>query len=123
MDATTTTFKVALLIHSKLEGAGTSAIYRALMGAQELRKAGDDVVIVFDGAGSTAAAEMAQPGHRFHALFKDVLPLVRGVCRYCAKSYGVLDAVQAAELPMLESDRGHASLREMLLEDRQIITF
>lgn len=115
--------KVALLVHSKLEGAGQSAIYRALMGAQELRKAGDDVVIVFDGAGSTAAAEMAQPGHRFHALFTDVLPAVRGVCRYCAKSYGVLDAVQASALPLLDDDRGHASLRELLLEGRQIITF
>lgn len=116
-------FKVALMIVSKLEGAGQSAIYRALMGAQELRRAGDDVVIVFDGAGSTAAAEMAQADHRFHALFNDVRPAVRGVCRFCAKSYGVLDAVQAAELPLLEDDRGHASLRALLLEGRQVITF
>jgi hypothetical protein len=116
-------FKVALLIISKLEGAGQSAIYRALMSAQELRMAGDDVVIVFDGAGSTAAAEMTQPKHRFHTLFADVLPAVSGVCRFCAKSYGVLDALQAAELPLLEDDRGHASLRALLLEGRQIITF
>ena len=116
-------FKVALLINSKLEGARQSAIYRALMGAQELSMAGDDVVIVFDGAGSIAAAEMAHPGHRFHALFSDVLPAVRGVCRFCAKSYGVLEAVQAAALPLLEDDRGHASLRVLLLEGRQIITF
>jgi hypothetical protein len=123
MDAASAPFKVALLIHSKLEGAGNSAIYRALMGAQELRRAGDDVDIVFDGAGSTAAAEMAQPGHRFHALFNDVMPVVRGICRYCAKSYGVLDAIQATEMPLLGEDRGHASLRELLLEGRQIITF
>lgn len=116
-------FKVALLITSKLEGAGQSAIYRALMGAQELRRAGDDVVIVFDGAASTAAAEMAQPDHRFHTLFKDVLPVVRGVCRFCAKSYGVLDAVQAAGLPLLDEDRGHASLRSLLVEGRQVVTF
>ena len=115
--------KAALLINGKLEGAGQSAIYRALMGAQDLRRAGDDVVIVFDGAGSTAAADMAQSGHRFHALFTDVLPAVRGVCRFCAKSYGVFDALQAAELPLLEDDRGHASLRALLLERRQITTF
>ena len=118
-----TMLKVAILIHSKLEGAGQSAIYRALMGAQELRNAGDDVVIVFDGAGSTAAAEMLQPGHRFHPLLKDVRSLVRGICRYCAKSYGVLDALQEAELSLLADDRGHSSLRELLLEGRQVITF
>ena len=85
--------------------------------------AGDAVVIVFDGAGSTAVAEMAQPGHRFHAIFTDVLPAVRGVCRSCAKSYGLLDAALAAELPLLEDDRGHASLRAPVLEGRRIITF
>ena len=114
--------KMALLIYSKLDGAGNSAVYRMLMFAQELRDAGDDVTLVFDGAGSLAAAEMAQPGHKMHALFVDVKALVRGVCRYCAKSYGVLDAIEAAGLPLLGDDRGHASLRTLLLEGRQIIT-
>ena len=115
--------KAALLINGKLEGAGQSAIYRAQMGAQDLRRAGDDVVIVFDGAGSTAAADMAQSGHRFHALFADVLPAVRGVRPFCAKRYGVFDALQAAELPLLESDRGNASQCGLMLEDSQVITF
>ncbi len=46
--------KVAIVIYSKLEGAGKSAVYRALMFADELLRGGDDVTIVFDGAGSTA---------------------------------------------------------------------
>jgi hypothetical protein len=115
--------KVALVIYSTLEGAGNSAIYRALMFAQELARAGDDVAIVFDGAGSQVAAEMAQPGHRFHSLFASVRAQVRGVCRYCAKSYEVLDAIEPSGLPLLTDDRGHASLRALLLEGRQIITY
>jgi hypothetical protein len=114
---------VALVAYSKPGGAGLSAVYRALMSAQELRDAGDDVVLVFDGAGSLAAAELAQPGHRLHALWSDVRPLVRGVCRHCAKSYGVLDALEAAAVPLLAEDRGHASLRALLLQGRQLITF
>jgi hypothetical protein len=114
--------KVALVIYSKLEGSGNSAIYRSLMFAQELQRAGDDVSIVFDGAGSVAAAEMSQPGHKFHALLQSVRTHVRGVCRYCAKSYGVLETVEAAGLPLLGDDRGHASLRALLQEGRQIIT-
>jgi hypothetical protein len=115
-------FKIAIVIYSNLEGAGNSAIYRSMMFAQELQRAGDDVCVVFDGSGSLAAAELAQPGHRMHTLFQSIRPLVRGVCRYCAKSYGVLDAVEAAGLPLLIDDRGHASLRALLLEGRQIIT-
>lgn len=114
--------KIALVIFSKLEGSGNSAIYRAMMFAQELQRAGDDVCIVFDGAGSVAAAKLAQPAHAMHALFESIRPWVRGVCRYCAKSYGVLDTLEAAALPLLTDDRGHASLRALLLEGRQIIT-
>ena len=114
--------RIALVIYGKLEGTDNSAIYRAMMFAQELQRAGDDVSIVFDGAGSVAAAELAQPDHRFHALFTDISARVRGVCRFCAKSYGVLDAIEAAGLPLLGDDRGHASLRALLDEGRQIVT-
>ncbi len=114
--------KVALVIYSKLEGAGNSAIYRSLMFAQELKLAGDDVTIVFDGAGSQAAAELAQPGHKLHTLFQDVRDRVRGVCRFCAEHYGVLEAVEVAGLTLLGEDRGHASLRALLEEGFQIIT-
>lgn len=115
--------RVAIVVTSTLEGPGLSAIYRALMFAQELHRAGDDVTIVFEGAGSTAAAAMLDAGHRLHTLFADVRPQVRGVCRYCAKSYGVLDALEAAGVPLLADDRGHASLRQLLVEGRQIVTF
>ena len=114
--------KIALIIFSKLEGSGNSAIYRAMMFAQELQRAGDDVCIVFDGTGSLAAAELVQPAHAMHGLFETIRPQVRGVCRHCAKSYGVLDAIELAALPLLTDDRGHASLRALLQEGRQIVT-
>jgi len=115
-------FRVALVITSPLEGPGLSAIYRALMFAQELRDAGDDVTILFDGTGSTAAAALVDPAHRLHALFQDVRALVRGVCRHCAHSYGVLEKLRAAGLPLASEHRGHASLRALLVEGRQIVT-
>lgn len=115
--------KIAIVIYSAFEGAGRSAIYRAMMFAQELHRAGDDVQLVFDGSGSAAAAALEQPTHDMHRLFLDIRPLVRGVCRYCAKSYGVLDALEASGLPLLTDDRGHASLRALLDEGRQIVTF
>jgi hypothetical protein len=113
--------KVALVFYSLLEGPGNSATYRNLMFAQELMRHEDDVSLVFDGAGAQALAEMAQPEHRFHGLLMSVRPRLRGACHFCAKSYGVLDALQAAGLPLLGDDRGHASLRELLNEGRQII--
>jgi hypothetical protein len=115
--------KIAIVIYSKLEGGGKSAVYRALMFADDLIRAGDDVTIVFDGAGSTALADMIKPEIDLHRVWNKAAPALRGVCAYCAKSYGVKDALEAAAIPMLTDDKGHASLRALLLEGRQIITF
>jgi hypothetical protein len=115
--------RIAIVIYSKLEGAGKSAVYRALMFADELIRAGDDVTIVFDGAGSTALAGIIDPGNDLHRTWQKAAPALRGVCSYCAKSYGVKDALDAAGISMLTDDKGHASLRALLLEGRQIVTF
>lgn len=115
--------KIALVIYSKLEGPGRSAVYRAMMFADELIRAGDDVVIVFDGAGSHALAELIKPDSDLNRVWAKAAPVLRGVCSYCAKAYGVKDALEAAGIPMLTDDHNHASLRALLNEGRQIITF
>ncbi len=115
--------RIAIIIYSKLEGSGKSAVYRAMMFAEELIRAGDDVSIVFDGAGSTALAAMIKPEHDLHRVWTKASSALCGVCSYCAKSYGVHDELVAAGMPMLVDDRGHASLRALVAEGRQIITF
>jgi len=50
-----------------------------MMFAQELRSAGDTLVIVFDGGGSVAASQLAQVDHPFHSPFEDIRPLVCGI--------------------------------------------
>jgi hypothetical protein len=115
--------KVAIVIYSKLEGSGKSAVYRAMMFADELIRAGDDVTIVFDGGGSAALADMIRPESDLHRVWTKAASALRGVCSYCAKSYGVKEALEAAGIPMLTDDRGHASLRALITEGRQIITF
>ncbi len=115
--------RIAVVIYSSLEGAGKSAVYRAMMFVDELRRGGDDVALVFDGSGTGALAEMLVPGNDLHGTWTKAAPALRGACRYCARSYGVLEALEAAQVPMLGEDRGHASLRQLLQEGRQIITF
>lgn len=115
--------KIAVVIYSNLEGQGLSAVYRALMFVEELLRAGDDVALVFDGSGSSALAKILKPESDLHRAWTKAAPALRGVCSHCAKSYGVRDELEAAGIPMLIDDRGHASLRGLLLEGRQIITF
>jgi hypothetical protein len=114
--------RVALVVYSELEGSGRSAIFRSLMFAQELELYGDDVCVVFDGAGTTAAAAMLDDKHPFHSAFISVRHRFSGVCASCAESYGVRDVLEKAGLQMLIDDRGHASLRRLLIEGRQIVS-
>ena len=115
--------KIGVVIYSSLEGAGHSAVYRAMMFVDELLRAGDDVTLIFDGAGSKTLAAIMRPENDVHRAWKKAERALRGVCSYCAKSYGVRDELETVGIPMLADDKGHASLRALLQEGRQIVTF
>jgi hypothetical protein len=115
--------KIAIVIYSNVTTEAPSRAYRAFGFAAELLAAGDDVAIIFDGGGSATLAAVIDPAHDLHRAWLRAAPALRGACSYCAKAYGVKDALEAAGLPLLAEDHGHASLRGLLLEGRQIITF
>ena len=54
---------------------------------------------------------MIKPESDLDRVWTKATSALRGVCSYCAESYGVRDALEAAGIPMLTDDRGHASLR------------
>lgn len=117
------THRIAIVIYSNVTTEALSRAYRAFGFAAELLAAGDDVAIVFDGGGSATLAAVLDPKHDLHRAWTKVAPALRGVCGYCAKAYDVQDTLKAAGIPMLTDDHGHASLRALLGEGRQIITF
>jgi hypothetical protein len=115
--------KIAIIIYSNILLEAKSRAYRAFNFAEELLQNGDDVVIVFDGGGTMTLAQVIKPEHDLHRAWSKAAPALRGACSYCAKSYGVLDQLTAAGVPLLADHKGHASLRQLLVEGRQIVTF
>lgn len=115
--------KVAVVIYSNITLEAPSRAYRALGFVAELLTAGDDVTLVFDGGGSATLAAIIGPAHDLHRAWTKAAPALRGVCGYCAKAYGVQAALLDAGVAMLAEDHGHASLRALLEEGRQIVTF
>jgi hypothetical protein len=116
-------FRVAVVIYSNVTTEAASRSYRALGFVAELIAAGDDVALVFDGGGSATLAAIRDPGHDLHRVWRKAAPALRGVCAYCARAYDVESVLKDAGVPMLADDRGHASLRKLLAEGRQIVTF
>ncbi len=116
-------FRVAVVVYANVTTEAKSRAYRAFGFVAELLAHGDDVTLVFDGGGSATLAAVLDPGHDLHAAWGKAAPALRGVCGYCARAYGVAEALKAAGIPFLVEDHGHASLRALLSEGRQIVTF
>jgi hypothetical protein len=102
---------------------GLGRVVNALITASEFAEHGDDVVVVFDGAGTTWIPELADPSHRYHELFESVRGSIAGACGYCAAAYGVKDGVEAAGVPFLDEYARHPSLRKLAVDAYAIITF
>lgn len=116
--------KVAIVIYASLaEHGGHSRAYRALSTAQEFKDAKDDVVIIFDGAGTATLNTFSQPEHSDARLLESLREHIVGACFVCAKSYGVAAELEAKGFTLLRDHKGHASLRNLVVEGRTIITF
>ena len=95
----------------------------ALYAVKEFRDAGDEVALIFDGAGVKWISELAKPDHMYHEMYKEVRDRITGVCEYCAKAFKVTEAVLEQELRFANENEGHPSFRELLRAGYQPITF
>lgn len=115
--------KVAVVVYTNAMTEAPSRAYRAFGFVAELLAHGDDVTLVFDGGGSATLAAVLDEKHKLHAAWTMAAPALRGVCGHCAGAYGVSGPLTTAGIPFLDDDKGHASLRALLDEGRQIVTF
>jgi hypothetical protein len=95
----------------------------ALITAKELKEAGDQTTVVFDGAGTKWVPELENPDHRYSGLFQDVKEVVSGACAYCANAFGVRDQIEGTDVRLLDDFSGHPSLRSLMADGYQVVTF
>lgn len=116
--------KVALVVLAGNDSkADTARVYNALLTAREAKEANDDVKLIFDGAGVLWAGQLPAPNHPPHMPFESVRDTVSSVCRYCAGSFGVREAVEQARLPLDGDYHDHPSLRSLIADGYQVITW
>jgi hypothetical protein len=83
---------------------------------------GDDVTLIFDGAGTQWIPELEDEASDYHDLYRTVRDAV-AVCDYCSGAFGVSEAVDDAGLVTLDDHDGHPSVRSLVEDDYEIITF
>ena len=97
--------------------------YRGLLTATEFLDAGEDVTVVYDGSGVDTLAAASVAGHALNPLVEKLRSRTRGACGFCARAHGVEAEITAAGWSLLAEYKGHASIRDLMVEGYQLLSF
>lgn len=122
--------KLAVIITSDPKG-GDDALGRVFNGlalAQEGLKAGDDVEVVFSGAGTRWPAELSKLSHPVNGLYNAAREAIKGASCGCASVFGATKSVEACGLPLLTDKKldgtpGLSDLRRYLADGWKTLVF
>ena len=103
-------------------------VFNALALAAELKQNGDEVAVVFNGAGTRWPAELTKLTHPAHGLYNSVRDVVQGASCGCAEVFGATAGLESCGVPIkkdhaLAGTSGLLSLRQYLVEGWQTIVF
>jgi len=80
-------------------------LFNALAAAYDFKQRGDDVTLLFQGAGTRWAGEVVKADHPAHALYRAVEDTVAGVSCGCADVFGASEQGRALGLRAREGKR------------------
>ena len=116
--------KVAIIILADIETKGNfGRAVNGLMTAKEFKDAGDDVQIIFDGAGTKWIGKFNEEGGKYNDLFNSVKDKVSGVCGYCAGAFKVAEEATSNDIELIDEVNGHPSFKKLVDDGYTILTF
>jgi hypothetical protein len=116
--------KAAVIILAGTDGhENLGRLANGLEAAKEFAETpGDDVELIFDGAGTQWIPELEDEDSDYHELYQAVKDDT-SACDYCSGAFGVEDAVADSGVDILDDHDGHPSVRSLVDDDYEIITF
>ncbi|MBI3726094.1 DsrE family protein [bacterium] len=122
--------KTAVVILSDPRGGDEALgrLWNGLAVAHECKERGDDVTILFQGAGTRWAGELRKAAHPAHGLWSEVEDRVAGVSCGCAEVFGAAGEARESGLELLKEyalpgTPGIASLRSLASRGYSVLTF
>lgn len=116
--------KTAVVILAGTEShADVGRLVNGLQTAREFAESeDDDVELIFDGAGTQWIPELEDEGSDYHELYQTVRQEA-SACDFCSGAFGVANAVSDAGVVTLDDHDGHPSIRSLVGEEYEVITF
>jgi hypothetical protein len=116
--------KAAIVVLADTESPGDlGRVVNAMTTAKEFNEAGDEVAVVFDGAGTKWIPQLSNPEHKYSELYDSIRDRIAGACEYCSKAYGVRDQVESTGVQLLDEYEHHPSLHTYASDGFVVITF
>lgn len=119
--------KTAIIILSDPKAGSEESlgrVFNALASAYEFKHAGEDVKIIFQGAGIRWPEQLEKPEHPVHALYEEVRDHVHGLSQGCVAVFGTevsgYDLLNDNAVP---GTPGLPSLRNLRNEGYATLTF
>ena len=124
------TTKAAIIVLAD-PNAGEDALgrlFNALAAAYDFKQKGDEVSILFQGAGTRWAGVVTQADHPAYELYKAVEDTVAGASCGCADVFGAREAVEKSGLDLITDNpvpgtSGLPSLQSLIADGYSILTF
>ncbi len=103
-------------------------LFNALASTYEFKQRGDDVTLLFQGAGTRWAGEIVKEDHPAHDLYREVEDKVAGVSCGCAEVFGATEEAERSGFDLIKDNAvpgtsGLPSLRELAANGYSILTF
>ncbi len=116
--------KISVVLLAGTESHGDlGRLVNAISLVKEAKEAGDEVELVFDGAGTEWIPELEDEEHKMHRPYRAIKDEVAGACEFCAGAFGVKEAVREAGIAFLSEFEGHPSLRRRIEQGYRVVTF
>lgn len=116
--------KAAIIVLADTDShADLGRVVNAMIAAKEFKQAGDDVKLIFDGAGTKWPGVLRDADHKAHKIYADVGDVVAGACGYCAGAFHADHDVTEAGVTLLDEFEGHPSIRSLVDQGYAVLTF
>ncbi len=123
--------KAAIVVLSDPKSGSDEALgrfFNALAAAYDFKQRGDDVSILFQGAGTRWIGEVSESDHAAHALFEEVKDKVAGVSCGCADVFGATEDAEKSGFDLIKDNPvpgtpGLPSLQKLAAEGYTVLTF
>ncbi len=123
--------KAAIIILSDPKSSSEEAlgrVFNALAAAYDFKQKGNEVTVLFQGAGTRWLGELSKDDHPAHALFEEVRDIVAGASSGCADVFGAREEVVASGFDLISENpvpgtSGLPSVHALVAQGNTVLTF